>query len=377
MSFRFWMQVIALATVLAVVAGCASGIFEFEEKPPPTPEWGQDWGPCRRHVNGDGRGVAQIAIQHDSEDAPRGRLLATCNHSMNPFDVRVSGFFAKPHVKLWDSDGIELLSMELNFWTWPNGAFTSDGRSLYFTTKAGIMRFDIEKRTVEKQFEVDGENYILSGDGKFIAIPPKEDIPGPIRVFAVDSHEELCSLDAGELPVPVAILDSGRRLATRSESTGGKERFTVWDLETGAGTREFKPTNSRGTFSPTGSHYAADVPGNAVGIWNTESGEVVHTNGQHSSHVRATAFSQDGLLLASGSEGAGRRKEFGEVKVWEVATGAELATIIDDSSWGVTAVAFSPDGKELATGNGKGIVRFWKVPADLRATKRSQQARND
>lgn len=69
----------------------------------------------------------------------------------------------------------------------------------------------------------------------------------------------------------------------------------------------------------------------------------------HTESVRSLAFTPDGRILASGSADK-------TVKLWDVATGAELRTL-GGSTQEVTSVAFSPDGKVLATGFG-GDVSF-------------------
>ena len=73
----------------------------------------------------------------------------------------------------------------------------------------------------------------------------------------------------------------------------------------------------------------------------------------HTGDVLSVAFSPDGKTLASAS--ADR-----SIKLWNTATGESLRTIeghIDN----VLAVAFSPDGKALASGSSDKTVRLWNA----------------
>jgi WD40 repeat protein len=74
------------------------------------------------------------------------------------------------------------------------------------------------------------------------------------------------------------------------------------------------------------------------------------TFSQASSAIYAIAFSPDGTQLAAGGFG-------GEVRVWQVADGQPLK-ILEHGYW-VLAVAWSPDGKTLASGGNDQTIKLW------------------
>jgi uncharacterized protein with WD repeat len=93
----------------------------------------------------------------------------------------------------------------------------------------------------------------------------------------------------------------------------------------------------------------------------------LHTLPTHSVYLFSVAFSPDGKSLASSNVN-------GIIKLWDVSTGAELRTLKGHSS-AVLSVAFSPDGKTLASGSSDNTVKLWEVSTgtELRTLGHSRQ----
>ncbi len=73
----------------------------------------------------------------------------------------------------------------------------------------------------------------------------------------------------------------------------------------------------------------------------------------HTDDVLSVAFSPDGRLLASGSWD-------NTIKLWAVASGREVRTLSGHDSW-VWSVAFSPDGLLLASASDDKTIKLWYV----------------
>ncbi len=73
----------------------------------------------------------------------------------------------------------------------------------------------------------------------------------------------------------------------------------------------------------------------------------------HTDWVRSVAFSSDGRLLASGSLDQ-------TIKLWDTATGSEIQALPGHMNT-VRSVTFSPDGRLLASGSSDQTIKLWET----------------
>lgn len=172
--------------------------------------------------------------------------------------------------------------------------------------------------------------------------PPAKDAP---KDAPKDAALAL-ALKVGPLPAITALSFSpdGKTLAV-----GGYRAVTLWDLPTGKATATIShlpgPVQSL-AFRPDGAQLAVagGAPGTTgeVQVFDAKTlAKVGPTLEGHSDVVMSVAWSTDGKWLATGSQDKTAR-------IWQWPEGKELK-VFKDHSDAVTRVAFAPDGKSLYT----------------------------
>jgi WD40 repeat protein len=119
-------------------------------------------------------------------------------------------------------------------------------------------------------------------------------------------------------------------------------------------------------YSPNGMTIAiveGDYKSQAIILWDVATGRPITTLKRHSSSVLDIAFSPDGKTLASSAEN-------GMIKLWDVTSGKETSSLEGHDKM-VRSVAFSPDGKTLASCANEGEIKLWDVATSKEITAMS------
>jgi WD40 repeat protein/uncharacterized caspase-like protein len=227
-----------------------------------------------------------------------------------------------------------------------------------------------------------------------------------VKIWDVNSGREVQTLTLATAPSEVGFTSDGRGLLT----VGGQGEVVLWDIASGNRLRSFAPTTATGNPNPMGNPGSLPnlgslpkvKPGSMPTIPNMPTNmadmSAMITNvlgtmsaGTMGKTVTSVAFSPDGRTLATGGvesksnfdmatmisnaqKGSKSKKpsdpqDFlkdlkvettGQVLFFDVATGREAGAIKGHGK-GVTDVAFSRDGKLLATSGTDNTIKIWDL----------------
>lgn len=311
----------------------------------------------------------------------------------------------------WDAVSGQLLSTVKQTGSFNSITFSRDGSTAAMGTEDSILLTDVASgQTLRTLMEAGYPNILVfSHDGKTLVTGEYDQ---PITLWDVASGQVLRSFNVTELIFSLDFSPNGKTLAAgQSPRYAEKPDSTVILLDAASGqllntlsghtntirSVAFSPDGNRLvtsswdntallwnvasgnrlnsviwqamgsdaiTFSPDSKTLASSLTDLTIALLDVSSGQTLQTLSGHTGRINSLAFSPDGGTLASGSDD-------GSIILWEVASGQVRQTlsgyplIMDDGmAWfmgKVNNLAFSPDGKTLASGSSDYTLILWDV----------------
>jgi WD40 repeat protein len=329
--------------------------------------WDPDTGQIFLSLHGHGGGVGALAF------SPDGKSLATSNGQFS--SGLVGQRVAEPsQVRLWDAASGKLLKSYTE-----HGGFVErvavrpDGKALIVLgwAKVGdpstLFVWDVDagktlnKLTLPRYAALVG----IGPGGQLVLNVPGARPEAPRRMQILDGGtlEEVRSWPVANELMGAALRPDGKRLAGLIRD-GEAIRLVVWDAETG---KELLRTEGQGTqliYSPDGKRLAV-VRERGTGIHDAETGKELAVLREREEWASCPQWSPDGRRLLTVPRPfyvAPYELYSGVVKVWDLGDPAgapplELRTL-SGLRGAVRALAFSPDGRVLASADEGQAVRL-------------------
>ena len=232
-------------------------------------------------------------------------------------------------------------------------AFSPDGRTLASANGGLIRMWDTQGASLRLWYARTGEHLahyidhidqvhavVFSSNGKLLA---SSGFDSRLRLWDASTGHHIATLRGGGYAV--AFSPNGKLLANAYGGDGITGTIGLWDPHTGELRYVLGPYHGLlncVAFSPDGKTLASGQDSEII-LWDISTAQRrLSLTTQHTGAVYSVAFSPDGKTLASGSQDQ-------TLRLWDPNTGEHGATLRYPGY--VTSVAFSPDGTLLAIGS--------------------------
>jgi WD40 repeat protein len=197
--------------------------------------------------------------------------------------------------------------------------------------------------------DIDVNDVAFSPDGSMLATTGDD---GTLRVWNSSTGDKVAAFGGGGQVWSPAISPDGSMVAASWVDRG---LVRIFDIASGNKVAEIRAPRAYGmSFSSDGKLIAFGNGGAPIAtIADVASGSIVRKVGEGEAPVFDLAFSPDGRLLATASPD-------GSVRIWDVATGEKHDTLRAHQA-GVNTVDWNADGTRLATASDDGTARVFDM----------------
>jgi WD40 repeat protein/serine/threonine protein kinase len=247
-------------------------------------------------------------------------------------------------------------------------AVSADGRWLAVGVahKGGVSVWDLQTRRESVRLADSDQNVLVtfSPTGPLLAfssetLPDEGAVRNTLHLWNAATREMVADLPLDHLCEGLAFSQDGKTLVT---STGRRDgHITLWRVSDGTKIASFAAQQATYIYFPSFAVTsdlglaAYAMPQGRIRVVDLRDGKELWTAVAAKNLIIAMAFSPDGKTLASA---AGFSES--DIRLWDVATGKEIGELEGHGSF-VSSLLFWPDGKKLASASGDQTIRIWDV----------------